>query len=92
MADHASPKKKTVSFWLSQLLLGLVGVIIALALLEFAVRLLPPPKSQFTTYGDTYICSPTLGWLGRPNYQGVITREEYSHPIRFNSQGIAGGN
>lgn len=70
--------------------LGLVGAGLCLGtfMLELGVRLLPPPPSLFTNYGDTYVCSPTMGWLGRPNYRGAITREEYSHPIRFNSQGM----
>lgn len=60
----------------------------ALFVLEFAVRLLPSPPKQFEHYDDTYICSPTMGWLGRPNYQGQLTREEYAHEIRFNQQGM----
>lgn len=71
-----------------QLLLAVAGIAVALLSLELAARLLPLPESLFTNYGDTYVCSPTLGWLGRPNYRGVITREEYSHPIQFNAAGM----
>lgn len=63
-------------------------MLLGLIVLELALRLLPPPESLFTNYGDTYICSSSVGWLGRPNYRGMLTREEYSHPIRFNAQGM----
>jgi hypothetical protein len=70
------------------LILVLVGVIAGLGLLEVTARLLPPPPSLFTNYGDTYLCSPSIGWLGRPNHEGMLTREEYSRFIRFNGQGM----
>ena len=73
---------------LSQPVLAVGGVLAAFLLLELAARLLPPAESLYTDYGDTYVCSPTVGWLGRPNYRGVITREEYSHPIQFNAYGM----
>ena len=73
---------------LVQSILAVGGLFLGLIILEFAVRLLPPSESLFTDYGDTYVCSPTLGWQGRPNYQGLIEREEYSHPIHFNSMGM----
>lgn len=69
-------------------MLAVFGLLVALLPLELAARLLPPAESLFTNYGDTYICSPTLGWLGRPNYQDVITREEYSRPVQFNAYGM----
>ena len=70
------------------LLLALLGVATGLLLLELVVRLLPPPASLFTSYGDTYVCSASVGWLGRPNYEGELTREEYSRLIRFNDRGM----
>jgi len=73
---------------LPQLVLILGGLFGGLMILELAVRLIPPNASLFTDYGDTYVCSSTVGWLGRPDYQGRIEREEYSHPIRFNSMGM----
>lgn len=72
----------------SLILLLLFGGLAGLAILEIGLRFLPPPPVTFESYGDTYTCSPTLGWRGRANYQGVITRSEYSHPIRFNAQGM----
>jgi hypothetical protein len=71
-----------------QLTLIIGGILLGLIVLEVTLRSLPSPPTLFENYGDTYICSPTLGWSGRPDYQGILTREEYSHPIRFNSIGM----
>ena len=73
-----------------QLALGLSGALLGILILEGAARLLPPPSNYpgFDNHGDIFQCSPTVGWSGKPNYQGLLTREEYSHPIRFNSEGM----
>lgn len=73
---------------LSQLLLILGGIAVALLILEIGARLLPSPPILFEHYDDTYACSPTLGWLGRPYYKGRINREEYAHAIQFNEAGM----
>ena len=74
---------------IAPLILIFGGVLFACLVLEMAARLfLSPPEILFENYGDTYICSSTVGWLGRPNYQGVITRTEYTHPIQFNAAGM----
>lgn len=72
-----------------RLLLALTGILLALLILEVGVRLLlPPAPPSFQNYGDTYVCSPTVGWLGRPKYQRFITTEEFSHLVQFNSNGM----
>jgi hypothetical protein len=70
------------------LILG--GALLGLLLLELLARLLPPPVSTagLDNHGDLLICSPTLGWIGRPNYRGDYTREEFSHPLEFNAAGM----
>ncbi len=65
------------------------SILLTLLGLEIAVRLfLSPPQILFEHYGDTYICSPTLGWVGQPDYEGTISREEYKHPLQFNNIGM----
>jgi len=82
-------KKARIQTVFIRLALVVGSIMLGLLILEGATRLfLPPPPSLFTNYGDTYVCSSTVGWLGRPNYRGVITREEYSHPVQFNSAGM----
>jgi len=73
---------------LTLLTLALSSSLIALLMLEGGLRLLPSPPILFENYGETYVCSPTVGWLGGPHYQGLLTREEYSHPIQFNGAGM----
>ncbi len=73
---------------IAQLTLILGGLLFGIIILEVGLRLLPSPPILFENYGDTYMCSPAVGWLGRPGYQGLLTREEYSHPIQFNSAGM----
>ncbi len=71
--------------------IGLIfgGLLGGLLLLEITIRLfLPAPDILFEYYGDTYVCSPSTGWAGRPNYQGLISREEYKHPVQFNAMGM----
>lgn len=81
LVHHLQKKSPLVALIFGGLLFGLI-------ILEIALRLLPPPAVLFESYGDTYVCSSTVGWLGRSNYQGVISRTEYSHPIRFNAAGM----
>ncbi|MDM8528896.1 SGNH/GDSL hydrolase family protein [Anaerolineales bacterium HSG24] len=69
-------------------LLVFASIACSLTLLEIGTRLLMPPLMLFENYGDTYLCSANMGWVGRPNYQGQLTREEYSHPIQFNQIGM----
>ncbi|MDM8531275.1 hypothetical protein QUF63_08880 [Anaerolineales bacterium HSG25] len=71
------------------ILLIFISITVSLILLEIGVRLfLPPPPKLFENYDDTYVCSANMGWVGRPNYQGQLTREEYDHPIQFNQIGM----
>ena len=74
---------------LSYILLVLASITCSLTLLEIGVRLfMPPPPMQFENYDDTYVCSANTGWVGRPNYQGLLVREEYTHQIQFNHKGM----
>jgi len=69
-------------------LLVISSICVSLIILELGVRLLPPPAKLFENYGNTYVCSSTMGWVGQPNLQSNIKREEYEHAINFNSQGM----
>jgi hypothetical protein len=72
--------------FLSNLLIGLGGSLAALLILEMGARLLPPPYGQATDVA--HICSRTLGWRGKPNYEGAINAGEYQHRLRHNSAGM----
>lgn len=81
--------RSKVRQWALKLVLMLIGALAALIALEIGARLwLPPGDILFENYGDTYICAPTVGWRGRPNYRGMLSREEYAHLIEFNSIGM----
>jgi len=93
VTDKQRGREQKKKGWLqtafTRLALAVGSIMLGLFILEMGTRLfLPPPQTLFETYGDTYVCSPTVGWLGRPNYQGIISREEYSHPIQFNADGM----
>jgi hypothetical protein len=64
------------------------GILLGLAILELGVRLLPPPEAKFQDLGDAYVCSPTLGWRGRANYQNDIVRPEFTRLLQFNDVGM----
>lgn len=64
------------------------GVMFGLVLLELGLRMLALTGDRVSTFGDTYVCSPTIGWFGRPNYQTFYVRDEFAHPIQLNSNGM----
>ncbi len=81
-------KIMTVKKIAALILVVVSSILLTLLILEGIVRLFLPPETLFESYGDTYICSPTLGWVGRPDYQGIISREEYEHSLQFNDVGM----
>ena len=64
------------------------GVLFGLITLEFGLRLLSTTGERTSTFGDTYVCSPTIGWTGRSNYQTLYGRDEFAHLIQLNSKGM----
>ena len=55
------------------------------------MRLLPLPANAggfFMGFSSRYMCSPTTGWIVRPNFQEFVTGPEYSLPLQFNSAGL----
>jgi hypothetical protein len=86
-------KRKRRSLQTKSVQLGLIlsGVLLALVILELGARLLPLPAARYKNYysdGNLFVCSGTTGWAGRPDYQGLYAREEFSHSIQFNSVGM----
>lgn len=66
--------------------IGLLGVIAALILLEIGTRLFlsddnTPGSSEFT-------CSSQLGWRGKPHYQTTFVTDNYEHSLSHNSAGM----
>ncbi|GAB4444679.1 MAG: hypothetical protein Kow0031_27120 [Anaerolineae bacterium] len=69
------------------LLLALLGLVVALALLELAARLLPPPfDSSQTNPAET--CWPVTGWRGKPNFETTIATGNVVHNLKLNSRGM----
>ncbi len=84
-------KNKRLQTTITRLSLTLGGILFGLVVLEIAVRLLPlpsPPGGFFMDFSRHYICAPTTGWVGRPNYQGANSGPEYDQPVRLNSKGM----
>jgi hypothetical protein len=81
--------RSTLRQWALKVALILIGALSGLIVLEIGARLLLPPADiLFENYGDTYMCAPGVGWRGRPNYRGMLTREEYTHLVEFNTIGM----
>lgn len=71
---------------LTNLLTAIIGVAIALALLEFGARLLPTPFEGDSNPADT-AWDPT-GWRGKPYYQTTVATGDYVHDLSLNSRGM----
>lgn len=67
-------------------MLVLISISITLALLEIAVRFLPPPYNQ--NAGDFYVCHSDLGWTGRPHFSGTIGDRHFTQAVTFNAAGM----
>jgi len=69
-----------------KVLLAVGGVLVALVLLEFGARLLPPP---YDDVGDTAdVCSNQLGWRGRPLFETTVATDDYVHDLKLNGDGM----
>lgn len=89
-------KKRIVSQLSVDLLLALASLCVTIFILEFAVRLLPPPYNAgegspplFNDQADNIlVCNNKLGWSGAPNFQGVVEVSEFRTDLAFNSLGL----
>ena len=74
--------------------LATASVVATLLILEVAARLLlPPPYDVDPTATDVHAlnylrCDPAVGWLGRPNFRGVIDSPVFKTEIAANSEGM----
>lgn len=68
------------------LLLALISVCLTIFLLELVIRLLPPPYSPDT--GKIFACDNALGWIGIPNFQGILEDANFRQELTFNSLGM----
>lgn len=66
--------------------IALGGVLVALILLEFGARFLPPPYENFGETAD--VCSNQLGWRGRPFFETTVDTDGYVHDLALNSAGM----
>ncbi len=67
------------------LLLALVGCVVAGTLLEIGTRLLPTP---YPNVESGLICSNQLGWQGKPNYKSTFATDGYEHQVIHNRAGM----
>jgi len=76
------------------LVVALVSVLVTVLLLEIGVRLVMSPPYAFDENSTdvhtlNYLtCDPSLGWLGQPNFQGIIDSPVFRQELRTNSQGM----
>jgi len=71
---------------LTNLFVAIVGVILALLLLELGARYLPTPFDGSSNPADT-AWNPT-GWRGKPYYQTTVATGDYVHDLALNSTGM----
>jgi hypothetical protein len=71
---------------LRRLLLVLISVGVTFFALELLVRFLPPPYSPDT--GPIFTCHHSLGWIGTPNFHGVLEDANFQQELIFNSLGM----
>jgi hypothetical protein len=67
-------------------LIATISVCLTLLALEILVRLLPPPYP--TNAGHIFACDNTVGWIGKPNFQGVVEEAVFRQEITFNALGM----
>ncbi len=70
------------------IILILGGIMLGVIILELGLRLLPLTRERTSTSDDTYVCSSTIGWTGRPNYQTFYVKDEFAHPLQRNAKGM----
>ncbi|MFN8455604.1 MAG: hypothetical protein U0401_13215 [Anaerolineae bacterium] len=79
--------RRSLVLIISQLILILIGVVVALALAEFSARtFLKPPYTEDN--GDQWTCDRLLGWRGKRNTSNEINSEGYVHQVVRNSAGM----
>lgn len=81
-------KIKRMPELLSKAGLIFLGVLIALAVAEFAARLLGPPYGTGDEAHRSHQCDPQVGWRGVPNASMTISWNDYTHQVDLNSQGM----
>jgi hypothetical protein len=82
----STSKKSYVKRGLVSLALALIGICVSLLMLELAARFLSTPYDQNT--GPIFMCDNRLGWIGRPNFQGILETSVFQRELRFNSLGM----
>jgi lysophospholipase L1-like esterase len=88
MPQQTTPTSKKSSgqqIW-GRLLLVLLSVGITFFALEILVRFLPPPYGPDT--GPIFSCDHSLGWIGAPNFDGVLEDVNFQQKLVFNSLGM----
>jgi hypothetical protein len=71
---------------LGRLLLVLISVGVTFFALEILARFLPPPYNPDT--GPIFTCHNSLGWIGTPNFDGVLEDVNFQQKLTFNSLGM----
>ena len=88
MPQQATPTSKNLygKQILGRLLLVLLSVGVTFFALEILVRFLPPPYNPDT--GPIFSCDHSLGWIGTPNFDGVLEDVNFQQKLIFNSLGM----
>lgn len=71
---------------LSNLIIAMIGVMVALALLEIGARFLATPFDGSSNVADTF--SDQTGWRGKPYYTTTVATGDYVHDLALNSVGM----
>ena len=77
--------------WLGRLVLGALGIVVALALVEVALRVLGPSVpglSSVTSIATFQTYHPIYGFFHRPGAAGWIRTPEFSSYVAINSRGL----
>jgi hypothetical protein len=77
---------KQIQHILLRLSLIFLGVLVALASVEFGVRWLDPPFEQ-RSY-EMHVCDRQVGWKGKANLITPVNIDGYQHDVVRNSQGM----
>jgi hypothetical protein len=85
-------KKHSIREILGKIILILLGLLVALVLVELAARqLLKPPYAILAKGKFDVQCDRLVGWRGIPYYSKIKNTEGYAHQVVLNSRGMHDG-